>query len=87
MHAETFGADRLKLKKTFTQPKKWSHQRELERLKGKKIWFMKQGDKTKRVADLLEADQFTLRLAVELDNGTFSHMTVFKSALVAYGAV
>lgn len=80
----TFGADRLKRDpKRFDQPKKWNHQIELERLKGKPITLMTTDGPL--AGTLLDADQYTLRVRIDRD-GAGGILTFFKSALVGYGA-
>jgi len=62
-------------------PPRWSHQRELEALKGQQIEIaMLGGDDDDMEVTLLEADQFTLK--VRDDEGTVA--VFFKHALVGY---
>ena len=63
-------------------PPRWSHQRELEGMKGQQIRIAPLGDDDMEVT-LLEADQFTLK--VRDDEGTT--LTLFKHALAGYETV
>jgi hypothetical protein len=70
-------------------PKKWSHQDQLESLKGKPIQFHIAGGEIGIMGVLLEADQFTIQ--VEVDSifvaGVKSVLTYFKSQVVFFAAV
>lgn len=82
----TFTSDRLKQPaKRFDQPKKWSHQTELDRLKGKDVvLFTKEGPLP---CKLLDSDQFTLRVSFLADGGNVHTVaTFFKHSLNGYGA-
>ncbi len=70
------------------KPKPWSHQRDLEALKGKKITFLIASSVEWQTGVLVEADQFTLKIAVEsiFMNGQQSLLTYFKSQFTAYAA-
>ena len=66
-------------------PKKWSHQRELESLKGKliEIQFAHNRDTWQRFL-LVEADQFALQIRAA---GEQSTLTYNKSSIIGYRAV
>jgi hypothetical protein len=82
---DKFTADRLKLRK-LEKPKRWSHQAELDRLKGKAIAITGH-DGSSVEGTLLEADQFTLRVSTTTVEGKTAIMTFFKHALLGYAAV
>lgn len=78
---QRFRRENARDRKPF-KPKPWSHQRELESLKGKMIYVL-QNDGNGITAVLLEADQFCLKL--EIRNGAYtSVLTVFKHDLRSY---
>jgi len=69
------------------KPKAWTHQQELSNLRGKEIciFFI---DDSYKVGTLVEADQFTLKLAISIaGKENKSVLTFFKSAMKGYGAV
>jgi hypothetical protein len=70
-------------------PKKWSHQDQLESLKGKEIMVCIFGPENPIRGVLLEADQFTIQLEVEnaFASGVKSVLTYFKSQVVFFAAV
>lgn len=62
------------------KPKRWSHQDDLEGLRGQRI-EINLNDGTSYNGTLLEADQFTLK--IQADN-VLSAVTVFKSVMTDY---
>lgn len=79
-----FGANRANEKRKMLsaapKPKRWSHQDDLDALKGKKliIGVLDEGPKE---GVLLEADQFTLKLKAV---GAVSAVVYYKSALTYF---
>jgi sRNA-binding regulator protein Hfq len=62
------------------RPKRWSHQDELDALKGKAIRIVyTNGDETKAV--LIEADQFALKVQIEGEKPS----VVFKHSIAEFG--
>jgi hypothetical protein len=79
-----FKTERAGDRKPF-KPKRWSHQQDLEKLKGKKVDLVYPNGEWVRGV-LLEADQFTLRVDIGSENHQ-SVLTVFKHSLRSYSAV
>jgi hypothetical protein len=66
------------------KPKRWSHQDELNTLKGRKLSLKVFGKWTK--VTLIEADQFSVKVQ-NIDDHQQSSVTYFKHAIDAYAAV
>jgi hypothetical protein len=80
---------RLHLPEKGRKPAKWSHQAELDSLRGKQIKFqlVHMDDYDFRTATLLEADQFSIKISVDwLIRGQQSTMTYFKHQIAAFAA-
>jgi hypothetical protein len=80
-----FKTERATDRKPF-KPRPWSHQRELEALKGKRIDFLYRNAAQWCSGTLVEADQFALQIDISRAPEVKSVLTVFKHDLRAYKA-
>ncbi|RWB95515.1 hypothetical protein [Mesorhizobium sp.] len=76
--------NRQKLGMPPKKPAAWSHQKDLDSLKGKKVKFGLL-DSSPVTAVLIEADQYTVKIAG--DEQSSKPVTIFKSALTYFAEV
>lgn len=78
--AHAFKTERAGERRPF-KPKRWNHQQKLDQLKGKKIDFLYIGAVSWATGILVDSDQFSLEIQMELYQ---SALTVFKHDLRAF---